>query len=557
MKKIIPHITNLIFLRDTAGRHNDGNKGLLQLMVCSEPFAGFAAGRLGNVAPMCQKPPALAIPKKWNFPESENRPGIIEFACDLPVPAEQANQANNDSWLAISDGRFVTRTDNNRIHQVLAKAKTEVITFNVVPELAISHEKVLTASNNQLVGFRLFYKEAIQAMPVPGDWPHHLFIKHTALAKILDKGALPLDFDKLLELFAEKSLMVQSYGLGGSILDLEKDSDLLSLVAQGLSADYPSAGSDGNPGENGVVAADGARIFGRILFGKNIEIGENAIIAGPALIGDNVKIGANAVVRMSIIGPGVSIGQGDIIEQRVLLNSAGDTKLSLGELNKKDVNIQWNTSRDNFRYWEGSVYVQYIKRILDVILSATVLVLFAPFIPLIMLAVKLTSKGPVFFKDTRQGLHGKNFKCLKFRTMQVGAHAMQDRLRGLSKTDGPQFMIPDDPRITAVGKFLRETYLDEIPQFFNVLLGQMSVVGPRPSPERENRLCPFWRDARLSVRPGVTGLWQICRTRGHMRDFQEWIHYDIKYVRELSPQMDLWICLQTAKKMAVKFFGQF
>ncbi len=202
-------------------------------------------------------------------------------------------------------------------------------------------------------------------------------------------------------------------------------------------------------------------------------------------------------------------------------------------------------------------YVGFVKRILDVITSVVVLVLFAPIVPVIMLAIKLTSPGPVFFKDARQGLYGKTFKCLKFRTMEQGADKMQDRLRTLSVVKGPQFMIPDDPRMSAVGRFLRETYIDEIPQFINVLLGQMSVVGPRPSPESENRLCPFWRDARLSVRPGVTGYWQICRTRQPMKDFQEWIYYDVKYVRDLSLKLDMWLSWRTAGKMAAKFISQF
>jgi lipopolysaccharide/colanic/teichoic acid biosynthesis glycosyltransferase len=183
--------------------------------------------------------------------------------------------------------------------------------------------------------------------------------------------------------------------------------------------------------------------------------------------------------------------------------------------------------------------------------------LFAPIIPFIVLAIKLTSPGPVLFKDKRQGLHGKEFYCLKFRSMTVGADKMQHKLRAVSEVDGPQFKIADDPRISAVGRFLRSTYIDEIPQFFNVLLGQMSVVGPRPSPESENTLCPFWRDARLSVRPGITGLWQICRTRNPMKDFQEWIYYDTEYVRNLSPRMDLRICWQTVKILIGKFISQF
>ena len=186
-----------------------------------------------------------------------------------------------------------------------------------------------------------------------------------------------------------------------------------------------------------------------------------------------------------------------------------------------------------------------------------VLVLFFPIILIIALVIKLSSAGPIFFKDKRQGLHGKIFNCLKFRTMVVGADKIQDRMRVLNQVDGPQFRVENDPRVGTVGRFLRDTYIDEIPQFVNVLLGQMSVVGPRPSPESENTLCPFWHDARLSVRPGITGLWQVCRTRQPMKDFQEWIYYDTKYVRNLSLKMDLWIFWQTAKKTLKNFINQF
>lgn len=134
---------------------------------------------------------------------------------------------------------------------------------------------------------------------------------------------------------------------------------------------------------------------------------------------------------------------------------------------------------------------------------------------------------------------------------------MQDGLRDINEVDGPQFKMADDPRISRVGRFLRETYLDEIPQFVNVLLGQMSVVGPRPSPEQENTLCPWWRDARLSVRPGVTGMWQVMRTREAGKDFNEWIQYDVEYVEKLSLKMDLWIIYKTFTSMMSRFAEQF
>jgi lipopolysaccharide/colanic/teichoic acid biosynthesis glycosyltransferase len=218
---------------------------------------------------------------------------------------------------------------------------------------------------------------------------------------------------------------------------------------------------------------------------------------------------------------------------------------------------QKNSPVSRFRTWPKFSYASCFKRVADVVAAIVVLVLFAPVLPVIALAIKLSSRGPVFFKDERQGLHGRDFFCLKFRTMMVGADNIQEKLRVVSQVDGPQFKMENDPRVSSIGRFLRETYLDEIPQFFNVLTGQMSLVGPRPSPEAENTLCPSWRDARLSVQPGITGLWQVLGTRQPTKDFQEWIHYDIEYVRNLSLKTDLWICWETVKKLISKFVGQF
>jgi lipopolysaccharide/colanic/teichoic acid biosynthesis glycosyltransferase len=118
-------------------------------------------------------------------------------------------------------------------------------------------------------------------------------------------------------------------------------------------------------------------------------------------------------------------------------------------------------------------------------------------------------------------------------------------LKQKNQADGPQFFIENDPRLTRVGRVLRKYNLDELPQFWNVLVGDMSVVGPRPSPNKENQFCPPWREARLSVRPGVTGLWQIMRTRRAGSDFQEWIKYDLEYVERRSTWLDLQIFFKT------------
>jgi len=129
--------------------------------------------------------------------------------------------------------------------------------------------------------------------------------------------------------------------------------------------------------------------------------------------------------------------------------------------------------------------------------------------------------------------------------MRKDAEKMKAELAALNQVDGPQFYIENDPRLTRVGKFIRKVQIDELPQFLNVLVGHMSVVGPRPSPYKENQYCPGWREARLSVRPGVTGLWQVKRTRASDSDFQEWIRYDIEYVENMSLWLDLKIIWRT------------
>jgi lipopolysaccharide/colanic/teichoic acid biosynthesis glycosyltransferase len=164
-----------------------------------------------------------------------------------------------------------------------------------------------------------------------------------------------------------------------------------------------------------------------------------------------------------------------------------------------------------------------------------------------MIAIAAEDGRPFFFAHRRQTLGGREFPCLKFRTMRRDAEKIKAQLQAENRADGPQFFIENDPRVTRVGRILRRYQLDEIPQFLNVLVGHMSVVGPRPSPDKENQYCPAWREARLSVRPGVTGLWQVSRTREPQTDFQEWIRYDLEYVQHQSFVGDLRIIADTIR----------
>ncbi len=565
--KIISYVRNIVVLRDTSGQQAKTNNDLLRLMVCNEPVGSFILDCFSNAAGFCKARAVIAIPQEWAVTNLKSSLDVVRYTETVPVPLKNTRLVRENSWVVVSDGRFLTVVDNQRICETLAESQADVIAVNIVAQLRASYEKVLTTSQNELVGLRLLYEDAAQPTPIPDDWPHHLFVRTSELDKLLMGGGLPLTFGKLLELCNSKSLVVHSTNVGGSVLDLATEKGLLMLVQQrlGSSAMLSHYCADYSPGNNNgedVIIANGARLFGKTLLGKGVNIGENAIIVGPTIIGNDVNIGRDAVVRASVICPGVSVKAGELIEERILTNSPAVPNGLLRTTSRANAGLVWNNAQQNsnqssFRKWPRFSYMRFLKRILDITVSVVVLTLFAPVLPIIMLVIKLTSPGPIFFKDTRQGLHSRSFKCLKFRTMRVGASRMQERLRVLNQADGPQFMMLDDPRMSTVGRFLRETYIDEIPQFVNVLLGQMSVVGPRPSPENENILCPFWRDARLSVRPGITGLWQVCRTRQPMRDFQEWIHYDVKYVRDLSLKLDLWICWQTAKKMAVKFISQF
>lgn len=185
------------------------------------------------------------------------------------------------------------------------------------------------------------------------------------------------------------------------------------------------------------------------------------------------------------------------------------------------------------------------KRAFDVLFALGILAATLPLYPLIMLWIYLQDGRPFFFAHRRQTLGGRVFPCLKFRTMRKDAEKIKHRLMQENQVDGPQFYIENDPRLIRGARWLRKFKVDELPQFLNVLVGDMSVVGPRPSPTNENRFCPPWNEARLSVRAGVTGLWQVSRTREEGLDFQEWIRFDIEYVEKLSWRQELKILWRT------------
>lgn len=183
------------------------------------------------------------------------------------------------------------------------------------------------------------------------------------------------------------------------------------------------------------------------------------------------------------------------------------------------------------------------KRSIDVLASALALALLSPLLLLVAALIKLASPGPVFFRQWRAGLAGKPFLICKFRSMTVDAEAQRNLLASCNEQDGPAFKIRNDPRVTWIGRLLRKTSVDELPQLWNVLRGEMSLVGPRPLPVHEAAACSPWHRRRLDVTPGMTCFWQV---RGRSRvTFVEWMRMDLQYVRNRSWRTDLFLLLAT------------
>jgi len=191
--------------------------------------------------------------------------------------------------------------------------------------------------------------------------------------------------------------------------------------------------------------------------------------------------------------------------------------------------------------FEGFDY--FVKRTFDIAGALALMVLAAPVMIVSALAIRLTSRGPAFYRSNRPGIGGIQFDCFKFRTMRSDADQVQADLESLNEASGPLFKIRDDPRMTAVGRFLRRYSLDELPQLFNVLRGEMSLVGPRPLPLRDFERLEDWHKKRYLVLPGITGLWQVSG-RSEL-DFDDLVRLDFLYLERWSVSLDLTILLKT------------
>jgi lipopolysaccharide/colanic/teichoic acid biosynthesis glycosyltransferase len=184
-----------------------------------------------------------------------------------------------------------------------------------------------------------------------------------------------------------------------------------------------------------------------------------------------------------------------------------------------------------------------VKRTFDLLVSLGLLIFLSPLLAVCAAAVKLTSRGPVLYRSRRPGIGGRPFDCVKFRTMRTDAEQLQADLESVNEASGALFKIRDDPRLTPVGRLLRRYSVDELPQLINVLAGQMSLVGPRPLPQRDFDRLDDWHKKRYLVLPGMTGLWQVSG-RSEL-DFDDLVRLDFLYLERWSVGLDLAILLKT------------
>lgn len=304
----------------------------------------------------------------------------------------------------------------------------------------------------------------------------------------------------------------------------------------------------------GVRIPPSSRLYGPVVLHELAALEPGAVVVGPAVVGARARVGRESTVARSVIWPGTRVAPRAVVVGRVLVaaaNAAGADGKDGDCANTPAAALIPNLNNgQNGRARRRQRFYRPIKRALDLLVSLPGLVLLAPLLMVVAALIKLTSRGPVLFGHEREGLNGRPFRCWKFRTMVHHAHRQQRELYAQNLVDGPQFKLAHDERITPLGHILRRTNIDELPQLFNVLRGEMSLIGPRPSPFRENQICVPWRQARLSVRPGITGLWQVCRRDRDAGDFHQWIYYDLLYVRHQSLWLDLRILLATALTLA-------
>ena len=406
--------------------------------------------------------------------------------------------------------------------------------------------------------------------------PAGVYVFDSAVLPFIETGVYYDIKEQLLPRLRQERKPVFACEIQGYCLNVLEMKDYLKVNRSVLRGEVNGYRFDGQIAEGiwvgrGSDVSPMATFHGPVMIGRDCVIGPGVQIIGPTCVGDGCFVEEGALLRDSLLLPGARVERNSRIEGCVL---AADTVISpgqalrevvaipedldVGELDLADTDLSiQGVAASAGSYAQSQLrYLLYraFKRGFDLATALIGLVVLSPLFLAVALAIKITSPGPVFFRQRRCGRHGREFGMVKFRTMVKDAETMQAQLRPLSEVDGPVFKIENDPRSTDLGRLLRKYSLDEMPQLWNVLKGEMSLVGPRPLAAREMRFCPAWRDVRLKVRPGITGLWQV--SGRSKTSFHDWIRLDIEYVQEQSIFRDFQILFKTLS-VVLRALGSF
>jgi lipopolysaccharide/colanic/teichoic acid biosynthesis glycosyltransferase/NDP-sugar pyrophosphorylase family protein len=365
--------------------------------------------------------------------------------------------------------------------------------------------------------------------------------------------------ERLFGELQEQGALVAAETTHGLCVPIDNLERYYQLQVELLEGDFFAGSSyrqlaDGIWVEEDVELSPSAYVLGPVVIGSHCRIEDGAQIVGPAVIGDGCRIGSRSFVRSSVLWEQVQLASGSKVENSIIASGASISEETWLRSSVLVPNGASHQATARFQPERPSPLPapagngrsrtsMAAKAVLDFVGAGALLILLSPIFLLCAVAIRLDSPGPAFFRQRRCGKNGKPFSMFKFRTMVEDADEKQAELRKQNDTDGPVFKMFADPRITRVGRVMRRTSFDELPQLLNVLLGEMSLVGPRPLATDQMRYCPAWRDRRLSVKPGMTGLWQV---NGRSRSkFHDWVRHDIEYVKRQSMGLDLRILAKT------------
>lgn len=523
---------------DYLGRHDDGS--LLLAPLGGSIVASHVRGWLGSAT---RNPPVVISPGQRSAGYEER---IREIWPDVQIVHSPNACIDVVGGFEPSDALLIVDPSTLPIRGVELEELVEQ--YAAEPRAAhhlVALESVVAGTKERLTFDADGRVRGILRHYEPRTWPFISGVTATLLpvaSGALSGPALPHSLAQVRRELAAHGVPSRDITIEGGAYDLGSERGLLAANEHAIQQLASQSGSRGPICVGSDHAIDETvRFVGHVVLHSGAVIEANATLIGPVLVGRGARVGSRAVVAAAVVGAGATIAPGHTLRDRTWfghVRAHGNPRHVVAFSDR--ITTARSTPAIEVRRADPSLQRSLaLKRALDVIASATALLLLSPVLLLAALLVRLDSKGPIFYGDKREGVGGRGFKCWKFRTMGVNADAVQKDLKSLTPIDGPHFKLDRDPRVTRVGRLLRASNVDELPQLFNVLVGEMSLVGPRPSPFRENQVCVPWREARLSVPPGITGMWQVCRHDRAAGDFHQWIEYDLLYVRNVSIWLDL------------------